>query len=87
MKWEQGVRLDKHQGYQLILNDSKKQIEPEDEYIADAVSKELSDEELLILVGKNEQTDDIISGFRIAQFVVDYGEFISNDVGHMEIES
>lgn len=86
MKWDKNVVLKRENNkYFLICGSNVQEIAIEDKFIADAVSDGTDDAAILKLVMDREGTDEEISGFRIAQFVVEYGSFISNDVGHMEI--
>lgn len=86
MKWKNNVIYDKKQSC-LRLNDSLTQVEEEDVYICDALEHSITDEKAIIgLIMEQEKENDVMASLRLAQFVLDYGDYISNDVGHMVIE-
>ena len=94
MKWKPGATIERNKEELRFCyrepeeeQSKEKTAAKEDYYIIDAIESGMTDDkELLQLVGDTEQTNDVVSGFRLAQFILDYGEYISNDVGHMMIE-
>lgn len=57
-------------------------------YIIDAIELGITDDKkLLNIVMEMEHADEVVAGFCLAQFIVDYGRYISNDVGHVVIEA
>lgn len=86
MKWKNNVIYDKKQSF-LRVNDSLTQVEEEDVFICDAVEAGITDEKALIdLIMEREKENNVMASFRLAQFVLDYSDYISNDIGHMVIE-
>lgn len=88
MKWKNDVIIEKKKNqYIFHLNQKKLQIEAKDCYICDAVEDGVTDDkELIQIIMEKEEENDVEASLRLAQFVLDYSEFISNDIGHMVIE-
>lgn len=87
MRWKTSVNIVKNNGYELQQGTNTIKIAPEDEYIIEAVEHGIiKDEELVKVIMKHENVNDIVASFRLAQFVVDYGDFIAELNGHMVIE-
>ena len=88
MKWKNDVTLEKKkEQYFICIENSKKQVETEDTFICEAVEQGITDEtELISLIMDKEQKNDVLASLRLAQFVLDYSEFVSNETGHMGIE-
>ncbi|MCR5626630.1 MAG: hypothetical protein K6F99_04875 [Lachnospiraceae bacterium] len=78
MKWKATVKLEKNDGLWLCLGHKKKKIADEDTAIAELIENGVTeDDELLKAVSEKYEGDDISSGFRLAQFVEDYADFIA----------
>ncbi|WP_167957551.1 hypothetical protein [Anaerosporobacter faecicola] len=88
MNWKPEVIVKKtNNGYQLQIDDDKTVVKKEDTYIVRSIEKGITDDKwLTAIVMKTEQIEEVFARFRLAQFVLDYGEYILNDVGHMIIE-
>ena len=87
MKWKPDVTVERKRRYMLSQGKKRRMIAREDYYLVDAMEQGITDErELNELVVCTEKVDSVIAGFRLAQFIVDYGEYISNQVGHCIIE-
>lgn len=87
MKWKREVTVEKIDEYIIKCDYNQKKIAKEDEYIVKAVEEGINDDaEITQLIMTKENVDEIIAGLRLAQFIVDYGEFIDELEGHMIIE-
>ncbi|MGN0151696.1 MAG: hypothetical protein ACI39Q_04410 [Wujia sp.] len=88
MKWKDEVTIEKRKNiYRFHMSGNEMPVDQEDVYICDAIEGGMTDDkELLRLIMKKEDENEVIASLRLAQFVLDYGDFISNDLGHMVIE-
>lgn len=87
MKWKQDVSVNRKGTYTFSSDKQVKEAAEEDYYLIDAIEKGMTDDkELAQLVVEKEELNEAAAGFRLAQFILDYGEFISNDLGHMIIK-
>lgn len=83
MKWKPEVILTGRIELQLCMGDRIKQVAPGDVHIAKAMKKGVSDiEQLKELIAKVEGIDEISAAFGLAQFILDYGDFIADDTSH-----
>lgn len=88
MRWKQGVVVQNADKCQFTSSNMQKDILPEDEYIVQAVESGVSeDEELIRIIMEKEDVDEIVARLRIAQFVIEHGEYIAELEGHMMIEA
>ena len=88
MKWKPEVMLHQNGGYLLTNGRDEKRIAKEDEYIFLAVERGTKEDQNIIeIIMEKEQVDEIIARCRLAQFVVDYGEYIEELTGHIMIET
>lgn len=86
MKWKKDVILEKQQPWQLRLGDKVTPIAERDIYLIKAVEKGIcNDEDLVRLVAKEEGIDETAAAFGLAQFLIDYGDFIAEDKSHFMI--
>ena len=77
MEWKSDVRVEKSNGLWLCYKDERKEIAEEDEQIVRLMERGVKDdEELLNKVSELSGFDELLAGFRLAQFVEDYGEFL-----------
>ncbi len=77
MEWKSDVRVEKSNGLWLCSKDERKEIAEEDEQIVRLMEQGVKDdEELLNKVSELSGFDELLAGFRLAQFVEDYGEFL-----------
>ena len=71
---------------QLRLGDNVTDIEDNLHYLAKAVDGGTQDEEALIrLIAQTEHIDETAAAFGLAQFMIDYGDFIAEDKSHYTI--
>ncbi len=78
MRWKIGVEIIRDGGIWLSLKDKRKRIKREDiEIIKLMEAGIVDDDELVKHVAKLSGSDTITTGFRMAQFVEDYGDFIA----------
>ena len=78
MRWKIDVEIIRDGGIWLRLKDKRKRIKKEDIEILKLMEAGIvDDDELLSRVAKMTDSDIISSGFRLAQFVEDYGDFIA----------
>ncbi|MEG2266252.1 MAG: hypothetical protein RSC68_18205 [Acinetobacter sp.] len=86
MKWKKDVILEKQQPWQLRLGDKITPIAERDMYLIKAVEKGISnDEDLVRLVAEEEGIDETAAAFGLAQFLLDYSDFIAEDRSHVMI--
>ena len=78
MKWKSDVKIERQEGIWLSCKDLRKKVDPDDEIILEWMDAGISDEELLKKVSEHLEEDEISSGFRLAQFVEDYSDFIAD---------
>ncbi|MBE5871374.1 MAG: hypothetical protein E7294_08965 [Lachnospiraceae bacterium] len=78
MKWKSDVKIERGEGTWLSRQNQRKRVHPEDEIILEWIETGISDEELLKKVCGQLEEDEISSGFRLAQFVEDYSDFIAD---------
>ncbi len=78
MRWKIGVEIIRDGGLWLRLNDKRKKIKKEDIDILKLMEAGVvDDDELVSRVARLTNSDAISTGFRLAQFVEDYGDFIA----------
>ncbi len=81
MKWRNNVEIDKSDGIWLRFGEKEKHLEKNDEYIFSLMDSGITDDdELIKKVSEHTDCDEISSGFRLAQFVEDYGDFLAEGV-------
>lgn len=78
MRWKIGTELLQDRGLWVCLRDKRKRIKKEDIEIVRLMEQGVvDDDELIRAVSKIFRSDAITTGFRLAQFVEDYGDFIA----------
>ncbi|MEG1578420.1 MAG: hypothetical protein RR336_06620 [Oscillospiraceae bacterium] len=86
MKWKPGITLTGQDDPQLCLAEKQMPIAPKDVYLAKAMLRGVHDiEALKELIANAEGIDDTAAAFALAQFVLDYGDFIAPDTAHLII--
>ena len=86
MKWKDNVKLIAKDGLHLLLGERQMPIAPRDAMIAQAMSRGVQDIELLKrLIAGAEGIDETAAAFGLAQFMIDYSEFIAPDTAHYVI--
>ncbi|MEG0919705.1 MAG: hypothetical protein RSE61_07255 [Anaerovoracaceae bacterium] len=77
------MTINKHGPWQLCLGNKIVSIAKEDIYIVKAVEDGISkDEDLVRLIAETEEIDEISAAFGLAQFLLDYSDFIAEDNSH-----
>lgn len=86
MKWKKNVTLEKLQPWKIRLGDKVTPIAERDKYLIKAVEKGISNEEELVrLVANEEGIDETAAAFGLAQFLLDYSDYIAEDKSHFMI--
>ncbi|MDD3252812.1 MAG: hypothetical protein PHV18_09650 [Lachnospiraceae bacterium] len=83
MRWKEDVILEKENPLRLRWGDKVLSIAERDVYLVKAVEKGIcNDEDLVRLVAKEEGIDETAVAFGLAQFLLDYSDFIEEDTSH-----
>ncbi len=78
MKWRPEVKVEKKNGCWLVLGKRKIKVADEDAFIVDLMEQGVAeDTDLVKEVSVVTGNDECAAGFRLAQFVEDYGDFIA----------
>lgn len=78
MKLDRNVRIVRdEQGMTLWSGEKQRRVQKEDEYILDALGRKITEAGLIDLVKKQENLCDLTAGLRLAQAVLDYGDFLA----------
>ncbi|MDD2972144.1 MAG: hypothetical protein PHE02_08455 [Lachnospiraceae bacterium] len=86
MKWKKDVILDKQKSWRLHLDDKVLPIAEGDVYLVKAVEEGIcNDEDLVRLIAREEGIDETAAAFGLAQFLLDYSDFIAEDTAHYMI--
>ncbi len=81
MTWKNNVVIEQDDGLWIRCGAEKKQVKKEDEDIVLLMGRGITDDdELIKKVAEQTDGDDISSGFKLAQFVEDYGDFLAEGV-------
>lgn len=81
MKWKPSVKIDNTNGLWISLGEKKRMIAEDDVIIVQKMGEGMYDDSALLKCLSEETGDsDIESSLRLAQFVVDYGEFIAEGI-------
>ncbi|MDD3219175.1 MAG: hypothetical protein PHC41_06115 [Lachnospiraceae bacterium] len=87
MEWKSNVSVTKGDSYVIADGTHEKKASKEDEYIIAAMEKGICDDEkLLQVIMEQEQYTEMIARLRLAEFVVEYGDYIAPIQRHMKIE-
>lgn len=77
MTWKKEVKFKCDNKYYLVYCNEKIEIEEKDVFIVKKLqNKSCTGNELVNLVMKKENSDEISAGFRMAEFVEKYGEWM-----------
>lgn len=88
MKWKKDVILDKQNSWRLRRGDKVLPIAEGDVYLVKAVEEGIcNDEDLVTLIAREEGIDETAAAFGLAQFLLDYSDFIAEDTSHYTITS
>lgn len=87
MKWKRKVTVTREQEEVfLCLGKERCAIPESDIYLVEAVWKGTYEEEKLKeLIMKHDNCNEIVSGFTLAKFILDYQNYIEKDHGYYEI--
>ncbi|MBQ7563612.1 MAG: hypothetical protein IJT16_06440 [Lachnospiraceae bacterium] len=78
MEWKPGVEILRDKGVRIRLGSREKEVEEEDMEILEFMGSGIcDDDELLKKVAESSGSDLASCGFRLAQFVENYGDFIA----------
>lgn len=83
MRWKPEVVLKKQDTYLLQLGTKQQPVLPKDTYLVEAMKGGITEDEKLIqCIMQHEQIDETAAAFGLAQFILDYGNFIAEDESH-----
>lgn len=86
MKWKPQVVVTKENGCSLRLGNRTQTVPQESVFIIKAIENSVTeDAELVRLIMKAESIDETAAAFGLAQFILDYGDFIAADTEHFII--
>ena len=87
MKWKKNVTIISKQGNVILCLGKKQRPVPElDIYLVKAIQKGIHDEEKLKeLIMEHDNSNEIVAGFTLAKFILDYQNFVEKDNGYYEI--
>ena len=78
MRWKEDVAVDRKDGILLRSEKKEKKIEKKDLDIFELMDSGIcDDDEILSRLSEQSGEDAISTGFRLAQFVEDYGDFLA----------
>ena len=81
MDFKPNTKLIEQNGYQLSMRSKSTPIASNDVYIIKDILKGTKDiEQLKQLIIKTEEINEINATLRLAQFILDYSEFITDDL-------
>lgn len=88
MRWKKDVTVDRSDGLWLRRGCISRRVAKDDEQIALLLSQgKTEDEELTGIVKNLEEDDEIRAGLRLAQFAIDYCDFLEEAVRSRVIEA
>lgn len=80
MKWKNGVTIEKGDGWNLHLGNRVMPVAQKDVYLARVIAQGKGNiEQLKVLIANAEGVDEIAAALGLAQFALDYGDFIAED--------
>lgn len=83
MQFKPEVTLTNQNGWRLSMGDRSAPVAPEDVYLARAIAQGMGEiEQLKVLIAKAEGINEVAAAFRLAQFILEYGDFIAPDTEH-----
>lgn len=86
MKWKDGVKVIKEKQYRFEQESNSKEILDKYRYIVDAVDSGIeNDYKLVKIIEEKEKTSDVEAGLELANFLIEYGDFIGEMEGHILI--
>jgi hypothetical protein len=87
MKWKRKVTVITEQGNtSLCLGDSRCPVPEADLYLVEAIRKGIhEDDQLKKLIMEHDSSNEIVAGFTLAKFILDYQSYLEEDRGYYEI--
>lgn len=83
MNWKPGVVVSKEPNYALQLGGTTQLVPEKDVYLINAMERGITeDTQLVALIMEAESIDETAAAFGLAQFLLDYGDFIAPDTEH-----
>lgn len=83
MKWKPGVVVIKEPDYALQLGEIIQAVPEKEVYLVEAIEQGVTEDESLVrLIMETEQIDEIAAAFGLAQFLIDFGQYIAPDTAH-----
>ncbi|MDD3221602.1 MAG: hypothetical protein EOM34_05985 [Clostridia bacterium] len=88
MKWKKNVKVVREKGLELKSSEGVQAIISSDEYIVNAMESGIEEDEKLIeFIMETEQVNEIAARFRLAEFLITYGNYIEELSEELMIES
>lgn len=83
MNWKPGVVVSKEPDYALQLGGTTQPVPEKDVYLVNAIEQGIAeDPQLVRLIMEAESIDETAAAFGLAQFLIDFSNFIAPDTGH-----
>lgn len=83
MRWKPEVIIQREKGYYLQLGNLAQPVPEKDAYLVEATQQGITeDAQLVALIMQTERIDETAAAFGLAQFLLDYSDFIAPDTGH-----
>lgn len=80
MQFKPTVTLTDQDGWHLCMGSRKAPVAPKDLYIARVIAQGMGDiGQLKVLIAKAEGIHEVAAAFALAQFILNYGDFIAED--------
>jgi hypothetical protein len=87
MKWKRKVTVSTEQGNMfLCLGENRHPVSESERYLVEAIKAGIHEEEKLKeLIMEHDNCNEIVAGFTLAKFILDYQNYIEKDNGYYEI--
>ena len=87
MKWKKNVTVTKeHENMILCLNKTQCVLKETDVYLAKAIKGGIHQEEKLkALIMEHDNANEVVAGFTLAKFILDYQFYLDKDDDYYEI--
>lgn len=86
MKWKHNIVIKKGDDYQIQIGNLIHPVPKKDTYLLDAMERGVTEDAALIhLIMQTECIDETAAAFGLAQFMLDYSDFIAPDTSHYVI--
>lgn len=81
MQWKSDVTIERNDGLWLCIGDKKIAVDKDDETIVRKMEQGITDDDALLKCLSEDNGESLAEcGLRLAQFVVDYGEYIEEGI-------